>query len=77
LAITRGVGVVTTTFHAIFSTYNYGGAAGLIAAAQAGKQFKDFNTEQQGDILRDYYTALTSGMAPTAWDPFVKQMLAM
>lgn len=74
---TRGVSVVTTVFHAIFSTYNYGGAAGLITAAATGKQFKDFNTEQQGDILRDYYRALTGGLPTTAWDPFVKQMLAM
>lgn len=75
---TRGVGIATTTYHAIFSSYNYGGAAGLIAAAKAGKQFtKDFNTEQQGDILRDYYIALTSGQPTAPWDPFVKQMLAL
>ncbi|HEY6477873.1 MAG TPA: hypothetical protein VI456_14955 [Polyangia bacterium] len=69
--------MVTTTFHALFSTYDYGGAAGLIAAARAGKQFKDFNTEQQGDILRDYYRQLVAGLPTTAWDPFVQQMLAM
>jgi len=74
---TRGVSVVTTAYHAIFSTYDYGGAAGLVAAASAGKHFKDFNTEQQGDILRDYYRALVSGMPTTPWDPFVTQMLAM
>ncbi|MBK8965765.1 MAG: DUF4157 domain-containing protein [Saprospiraceae bacterium] len=30
--------------------YNYGGAAMLV-----GKNLKDFNREQQGDIIRDYY----------------------
>jgi len=74
---TRGVSVVTTAFHALFSSYDYGGAAGLIAAAKAGKQFKDFNTEQQGDILRDYYLQLTASLSTTAWDPFVQQMLTM
>ena len=52
-------------------------SVGQSAAASTGKQFKDFNTEQQGDILRDYYKALVSGMSTTPWDPFVKQMLAM
>jgi hypothetical protein len=74
---TRGVSVVTTAFHAIFSTYDYGGPSRLVAAAKAGKQFKDFNTEQQGDLLRDYYRALTGGVPTKPRDPFVQQMLAM
>ncbi|MCO6493658.1 MAG: hypothetical protein J5I98_34880 [Phaeodactylibacter sp.] len=35
--------------------YNYGGAEGLAAAQRAGRRFKDFNPEQQADIVSDYY----------------------
>ncbi len=36
--------------------YQYGGLNGLIDAQKNGKKFTDFNYEQQGDILADYYT---------------------
>jgi hypothetical protein len=51
--------------------YDYGGAAGLLAAQAAGKHFKDFTTEQQGSILADYYTRLKAGLSISAWLPFV------
>ncbi len=37
--------------------YNYGGPQGLF-----GRDFKDFNREQQGDIARDYYRILNDTM---------------
>jgi len=38
------------------SGYQYGGIKGLIEARNQGKEFSDFNYEQQGDILADFYT---------------------
>jgi len=35
--------------------YDYGGAAGLREAQLAGRSFRDFNLEQQADILSDYF----------------------
>ncbi len=70
----HGVSLATTTYHAIFSTYYYGDEAGLLAAAKAGKHFKDFNTEQQGDIVEDYYKRVKSGQPTTAWLPFIKEV---
>jgi hypothetical protein len=35
--------------------YNYGGIEGLEAALAAGKRLLDFNWEQQGDIVADYF----------------------
>lgn len=35
--------------------YKYGDAQGLYKAMMGGKRFIDFNFEQQGDIVQDYY----------------------
>lgn len=56
--------------------YGYGGEAGLLAAFAAGKHLRDFNREQQGDIARDFYLALTSGRPTTAYDPFIVELRA-
>lgn len=56
--------------------YGYGGEAGLLAASAAGKHFRDFNREQQGDIARDFYLALTSGRSTVAYDPFITELKA-
>jgi len=69
----HGYGVGTTLYHAVFSSYAYGGEAGLLAATAAGQGFRSFNTEQQGDILQDYYTRVKAGQSTTAWDPFVAE----
>ena len=44
--------------------YNYGGASALSDAINTGKQLKDFNFEQQGDIIEDYYR-IKNGYSPT------------
>ncbi len=35
--------------------YDYGGLANLVKAVQSGKRLSDFNLEQQGDIIADYF----------------------
>lgn len=76
----HGITVTTTLFHAIFSTYKYGGEQGLIRARAEGKKFVDFNTEQQGDICRDYYNIVkgNSDAPPNhgtgAWDPYIAEV---
>ena len=72
----HGISVFTKLYHALFSTYNYGGEAELLRARAAGKKFTDFNTEQQGDILEDYYKRLKAGKNVSAWQPFVNQVQA-
>ena len=56
--------------------YGYGGEAGLLADRAAGKHFRDYNREQQGDIARDFYLALTSGRSTAAYDPFIAELRA-
>ncbi|MCL4395312.1 MAG: hypothetical protein M1482_11015 [Chloroflexi bacterium] len=53
-------------------------AAALTRCAAAGKTFANFNREQQGDIVRDYYFALRASQegpaAPqslAAWAPYL------
>lgn len=43
--------------------YNYGGMTGLQKAKQQGRSFSQFNLEQQGDIVSDYYR-LSQGKHP-------------
>jgi len=74
----HGITVTTTLFHALFSTYDYGDEAGLVAAKNEGKKFTDFNTEQQGDICRDYYRIKKGTKNPVngtnAWDPYIAEV---
>ena len=35
--------------------YDYGGLSNLVKAVQSGKRLSDFNLEQQGDIIADYF----------------------
>jgi hypothetical protein len=66
----------TTAFlcYAGVQTYDYGKQPGLTAAAAAGRRFTSFNTEQQGDIVRDYYRALKAGTSTAAWSPFLPEI---
>jgi hypothetical protein len=74
----HGVSVVTKVWWALHAIkgnpYDYGGEAGLKDAASKGKKFTDFNTEQQGDICRDYYVAHKSSKDTSAYDPFILQV---
>jgi uncharacterized protein DUF4157 len=72
----HGVSVVTKTITALRGpiAYFYGGKEQLVRDAAAGKKFTDYNTEQQADILADYYTALTLGLDVSAYEPFVAQV---
>ena len=54
--------------------YDYGGVAGLQAAALANRSLNDFNPEQQGDITRDYYIRLKLQLSKEAWEPFIAEI---
>lgn len=43
----------------------------LLDARAAGRRLTDYNNEQQGDILADYFRRLRSGLSVAAWEPFV------
>jgi hypothetical protein len=55
------------------STYSYGGKPALVAAAAAGSKLLSFNTEQQGDIARDYYHDLKAGASVAEYAPFMTE----
>lgn len=57
--------------------YDYGGAAGLLAAKQRGEGFRSFNREQQGDIARDYYLRRKRNQDTSAWDPMIAELGAV
>ncbi|MBN2555091.1 MAG: hypothetical protein JXA97_04045 [Anaerolineales bacterium] len=54
--------------------YHYGGADGLNQARQHGMKLKDFNREQQADIVRHYYHRLQEGIPTEAWLPFIEDI---
>ncbi len=74
----HGISVLTKIWWALHAIrgnpYNYGGEAGLRAAAAQGKHFTDFNTEQQGDICRNYYIAQRDGQDVSAYLPFIREI---
>jgi hypothetical protein len=70
----HGVGLVTMATTAVLCrtplmSYDYGGEAGLAA----GRGLRSFNTEQQGDIARDYYRAMKSGWPTAAFERYVAE----
>lgn len=70
----HGIPVVRIVWNALRREYDYGGEAGLRAARAAGRRFTDFNTEQQGDVLRDFYLRERAGLPTDAWAPFVEEV---
>jgi len=46
----------------------------LNSAAARHASLTDFNPEQQGDIVRDYYLRRKIGLATAAWEPFVAEL---
>lgn len=54
--------------------YKFGDEQGLIEAFNQGRKFKDFNLEQQGDIVRYYYERMARGQSTLAWRPFIAQL---
>jgi hypothetical protein len=54
--------------------YAYRGADGLREAAGRRASLSDFNPEQQGEIVRDYYLRVKMGLEVTAWEPFIAEL---
>lgn len=58
------------------AAYDYRGATGLAEAAARHMSLADFNPEQQGDIVRDYYLRRKMGLELAAWEPFIAELRA-
>lgn len=62
--------------------YEYGGWEQLAEDRRRGKRFCDFNREQQGQIVEDYYASVVANRLPTAdprrfaYEPFIIDMRA-
>jgi hypothetical protein len=42
--------------------------------SKAGKKFHDFNREQQGDIVRDYFFALKQNQDVSGWNEYIQEV---
>ena len=52
-------------------------SAALKRLWRENKKFRDFNREQQGDIIRDCYLAMKQPLAPqdlAAWEPYLREI---
>jgi hypothetical protein len=70
----HGISVATTLYNAVKGNYNFGGADGLRKAWASCKHFRDFNTEQQGDICQAYWLADTDGEDTSAYGPYIDEV---
>jgi hypothetical protein len=61
-------------WEAIVANYDYGGEEGLKEARAKGQSFSEFTTEQQGDILQDYYVRLKLRLDVSAYEPWVNDV---
>ena len=51
--------------------YDYGGEDGLIKSRKKSKNFKQFNPEQQGNIVQAYYVRKRAGQDVSSWQPYI------
>jgi hypothetical protein len=58
------------------AAYHYDGEEGLRTARAAGKRYRDYNREQQGQITQDYCARLHAGEDTSAYAPFIAEMRA-
>jgi Domain of unknown function (DUF4157) len=72
----HGVPLLVTAPYAIWAHYDYGGEQGLLDAIKNKKCFDHFNTEQQADIVKDYYGRVVNNQSTYPWDVFVNQVRA-
>lgn len=56
--------------------YGYGGADGLREAFTKGKRLREFNREQQAQIVQDYYMHLRHGWDAEAFRPYIDELRA-
>jgi hypothetical protein len=56
--------------------YGYGGPEGLVRDRLAGKRFRNYNREQQGQIAQDYFKLLRAGSDTRAYDSFIGDLRA-
>jgi hypothetical protein len=54
--------------------YDYGDAEGLCRARNTGKCYRDFNREQQAQIVQDFYVCRSHGWDTTAFEPFIVEL---
>jgi len=54
--------------------YDYGGPEGLRRDRAAGKRYRDYNREQQAQIVQDYFVRLRHGEDLSAYEPFIAEM---
>lgn len=54
--------------------YDYGGPAGLLEALAVGRLYRDYNREQQAQIVQDYFTCRQDSKDVTAYESFITQM---
>ena len=58
------------------AAYHYDGEEGLRSARSAGKHYRDYNREQQGQIAQDYCANLHAGKDTSAFRPFIAELRA-
>jgi len=58
-------------------SYGYGWETGLIEAKAQNRKLRDFNREQQGDIVQHYYYRYKQGLDTFAWEPFIHEIQAI
>ena len=54
--------------------YDYGGAEALQLACRQGKRLRDFNREQQAQIVQDYYVCRSCGQDTAVFEPFIAEL---
>jgi hypothetical protein len=68
---------VAEAIHAQYTTgYNYGTPDDLVQCLATGICYRNFNREQQAQLVQDYYEHCVDERPVAAFEPFIRQMQA-
>lgn len=65
---------IKAQFHDKELAYDFGGERGLLKSRKKAKIFKQFNPEQQGNIVQTYYIRKRANLDISAWYPYINDI---
>ncbi len=71
---TGGLYIAEAIYAQLTAGYNYGSPEDLQQCLATGVCYRDFNREQQAQLVQDYYERLQAGLPVTAYEPYIEEM---
>ncbi len=71
---TGGLYIAEAIYAQLTTGYNYGSPEDLQQCLLTGVCYRDFNREQQAQLVQDYYERLQANLPVAAYEPYIEEM---